>query len=423
MLKHKSVSLKCSEVGLKTLVGSVGFLLLFGVMVVLSTSSQAQTAAGFQKWIRDFWPTARANGITSATYNAAFSGARFDPNVIKRATNQPEFVKPIWSYLDGAASKTRIANGRKMKRKYASLLNQLETKFGVDQHVLLAIWGMESAYGAIFKNRKLIKPTIQSLAMLGYADRRRSKFGRTQLLAALKILQNGDVVPSQMMGSWAGAMGHTQFIPTTYLSKAYDFDGDGRRDIWNSIPDALASSANLLATAGWETQKTWGYEVKLSRNFAFELADGRTKRSLAEWQRLGVSRVLGKVFPRPSDQARLIVPAGHQGPAFLILKNFSMIKRYNNATAYALGVGHLADRIRGGGAFAGNWPRSDRPLKRSERKDVQRLLIRAGYDTGGVDGRLGSKSKAAIRHWQKRHGMVADGFPSANLLEALRKPR
>ncbi|MCT4656409.1 MAG: lytic murein transglycosylase [Cohaesibacter sp.] len=392
------------------------------VVAVLASApmAAAQSAQGFNKWIRDFWPTARANGITANTYNTAFAGAQYDPSVIKRATNQPEFVKPIWSYLDSAASKSRITNGRRMKKKYGALLRRLESHFGVDQHILLAIWGMESAYGAIFKNRKLIKPTIQSLAMLGYADRRRSKFGKTQLIAALKILQNGDVASSQMMGSWAGAMGHTQFIPTTYLAKAYDFDGDGRRDIWNSIPDALASTANLLSTAGWQTGKTWGYEVQLPRNFAFELANGKTTKSLAEWQRFGVQRVYGKAFPRPSDQAQLILPAGYKGPAFLILKNFAMIKRYNNATSYALGVGHLADRIRGGGDFAQNWPRQDRVLKRSERKEVQTILNRKGYDTGGIDGRLGSKSRSAIRHWQKRNGMVPDGFASGALLQALR---
>ncbi len=393
-------------------------------MVILALSAgdgRAASEAGFQKWIRDFWPTARSAGISSRTYNAAFAGARYDGSIIKRATNQPEFVKPIWSYLDSAVSEARIKNGRKMKQQHGALLRKLEQRFGVDQHVLLAIWGMESAYGAIFKNSKLIKPTIQSLATLGYADKKRSKFGRTQLLAALKILQKGDVAPSNMVGSWAGAMGHTQFIPTTYLAKAVDFDGDGRRDIWSSVPDALASTANLLSTAGWESGKTWGYEVTLPKTFAFELADGRVTKSLADWAKLGIKRAKGQAFPRPDDQARLIIPAGYNGPAFLMLKNFSVIKRYNNADAYALGVGHLADRIRGGGGFSGEWPRGDRMLKRSERKEVQRLLNRLGYDTGGVDGRLGSKSKAAIRHWQKRTGQIPDGFPSGNLLEALRK--
>lgn len=397
--------------------------LLLAVILLLPPPAHSQTQAGFQQWIRDFWPTARAAGISAKTYNAAFAGARLDPSIIKHAQNQPEFVKPIWSYLDGAVSKSRIQNGRKMKARYGALLKKLEARFGVDQHVLLAIWGMESAYGAIFKNKKLIKPTIQSLAMLGYADKRRAKFGRTQLLAALKILQNGDVAPSQMVGSWAGAMGHTQFIPTTYLSRAYDFDGDGRRDIWNSIPDALASTANLLSTAGWQTAKTWGYEVSLPAKFAFELADGKVTKSLAEWQTLGARRPNGRAFPRPDDQARLILPAGYRGPAFLILKNFAVIKRYNNADAYALGVGHLADRIRGGGTFAGSWPRQDRPLKRSERKELQTILNKLGYNTGGIDGRLGSRSRAAIRHWQKRRGLVPDGFASAKLLEALRKAR
>lgn len=398
-------------------------VLSFGMLILFVSAGQgmAQSEAGFQKWIRNFWPTARSAGITAQTYNAAFAGAKYDSSIIRRASNQPEFVKPIWSYLDGAVSEARIKNGRKMKRKHAALLRQLEQRFGVDQHILLAIWGMESAYGAIFGNKKLIKPTIQSLATLAYADKRRSKFGRQQLLAALKILQNGDVAASNMNGSWAGAMGHTQFIPTTYLAKAVDFDGDGRRNIWTSVPDALASSANLLATAGWETAKTWGYEVKLPKKFAFELADGKVTKSLAQWEALGVKRAHGNAFPRPTDQARLIIPAGYRGPAFLMLKNFRVIKRYNNADAYALGVGHLADRIRGGGGFSGAWPRGDRMLTRTERKEVQTLLNRIGYDTGGVDGRLGSKSKAAIRHWQKRTGRIPDGFASGYLLEALRK--
>ena len=396
----------------------VGFAL---VAVLVALPAHAASEAGFQKWIRDFWPAARAKGISAQTYNAAFAGAKLDMSVIKRATNQPEFVKPIWSYLDSAVSKTRIENGRKMKNQYASLLARLEAHFGVDRHVLLAIWGMESAYGAIFKNSKLIKPTIQSLAMLAYADPKRGKFGRTQLLAALQILQSGDVQPRAMMGSWAGAMGHTQFIPTTYLSRAYDFDGDGRRDIWSSVPDALASTANLLSKAGWETGKTWGYEVVLPRNFSFALADGKVTKTLAEWQALGAKRVHGKAFPRPDDKAQLILPAGYQGPAFLMLKNFSVIKRYNNATSYALGVGHLADRIRGGQGFAGGWPRQDRMLTRSERKELQSLLVRYGYDTGGIDGRLGSRSRDAIRKWQQRHNIVPDGFASGKLLEALRK--
>nr|WP_321456256.1 lytic murein transglycosylase [uncultured Cohaesibacter sp.] len=390
---------------------------------LLSTESNAQTAQGFRNWIRSFWPTAQAAGITAQTYNAAFAGVQFDGSIIKRATNQPEFVKPIWSYLDGAVSDLRIKNGKKMKSNYASLLGKLEREYGVDRHILLAIWGMETAYGSIFSNKALIKPTIQSLAMLGYADPDRSKFGQTQLIAALKILQNGDVAPSQMVGSWAGAMGHTQFIPTTFLAKAVDFDGDGHRDIWNSVPDALASSANLLKDAGWESGKTWGYEVSLPANFSFELADGKTTKTLEQWQKLGAKRVHGVDFPRPSDAAQLIMPAGYRGPAFLILKNFSVIKRYNNATSYALAIGHLADRIRGGKAFVHSWPRSDRMLTLSERKELQTHLNQLGYDTGGVDGRLGSKSSAAIRHWQKASGLVPDGFASGDLLEALRKKR
>ncbi|WP_316860232.1 lytic murein transglycosylase [uncultured Cohaesibacter sp.] len=391
------------------------------LVLLWSGLAKAQTEQGFQSWIRSFWPTAQSAGITSQTYNSAFAGARLDLSIVTKASNQPEFVKPIWTYLDSAVSDYRIKNGVEMKRRHASLLAKLEQTYGVDRHILLAIWGMESAYGAIFNNKKLIKPTIQSLATLAYADPQRGKYGRTQLIAALKILQNGDVPASSMVGSWAGAMGHTQFIPTTYLLKAVDHDGDGRRDIWNSVADALASSANLLKTAGWETGKTWGYEVSLPENFTFELADGRTTKSLEQWQALGAKRVRGLAFPRLDDQAQLIMPAGYRGPAFLILKNFSVIKRYNNATSYALAIGHLADRIMGGGAFYHEWPRSDRMLTLSERKELQTLLNKRGYDTGGIDGRLGSKSRAAIRSWQKRSGMIPDGFASGMVLEALRK--
>ena len=392
-------------------------------LLFLNGATHAQSEAGFQQWIRDFWPTARSAGIKPELYNAAFAGAKLDLSIVRSASNQPEFVRPIWTYLDGAVSKQRVDMGRKMKRKHGALLRQLEQQYGVDQHILLAIWGLESAYGAILKNSKLIKPTIQSLATLGYADKRRSKYGREQLLAALRILQMGEVSPAAMEGSWAGAMGHTQFIPTTYLEKAVDHDGDGRRNVWQSIPDALASTANLLNSAKWESGKTWGYEVTLSGAFPYELADGKVTKSLAEWQKLGAKRVRGLAFPRPDDQARLFIPAGHRGPAFLMLKNFSVIKRYNNADSYALAIGHLADRIRGGSGFAGKWPRSDRMLTRSERKELQTILNRLGYDTGGVDGRLGSKSRRAIRHWQLKTGHVPDGFASGDLLDALRQGR
>lgn len=375
--------------------------------------------ANFDQWVRDFWPTARAAGITANTYNAAFAGVQPDNSILRSAGNQAEFVRPIWDYLDSMVSEKRLTNGREMLQMHRRTLDAIEARYGVDRHIVVAIWGMESSYGQVLDNPKIVKPVIRSLATLAYADRRRQRFGRKQLVAALKILQNGDTNVAGLTGSWAGAMGHTQFIPTTYEAYAVDFDGDGRRNIWTSIPDALASTASYLDTMGWESGKTWGYEVQLARGFNFELADNKTSRSLAEWQRLGVQRTRGRGFPRANDKARLFVPAGAHGPAFLMLKNFRVIKRYNNADAYALAVGHLADRLRGGAGFDQNWPRNEKPLTRTQRKELQQLLARRGYYSGAIDGKIGPMSRAAIRRFQKQSGLDVDGYASTMILQRL----
>jgi membrane-bound lytic murein transglycosylase B len=302
----------------------------------------------FQNWINDFRAQARSAGIREDIYNKAFSGVTTpDASVLKAAAFQPEFTKPIWEYLDSAVSSSRIENGREKLARYRSELEAIEARSGVDKHILVAIWGMESSYGAVLDNPKIVKNLFRSLATLAYGDRKRARFAREQLIAALKILQRGDTSASNMTGSWAGAMGHTQFIPTSYLAYSADFDGDGRADIWDNPADALATAANLLDRNGWETGKTWGYEVDIPSGFDWRLADERTERPLAEWRRLGVTRTGGRDFPRPEDRAKLIAPAGADGPAFLMLKNFDVIKRYNNATSYAIGVGHLADRLAG----------------------------------------------------------------------------
>ncbi|HSG95846.1 MAG TPA: lytic murein transglycosylase, partial [Afifellaceae bacterium] len=250
--------------------------------------AQAQSQAGFQRWVTDFWPSARAAGISRSTYERGFSGVRLDPAVLEKARYQPEFVRPLWDYVDSAVSEKRLQNGKAMLRENRRLLDALERAYGVDRHILVAIWGMESSYGQVLDNPKIVKSVIQSLATLAYADERRARFGRQQLLAALKILQRGDVSPSGLTGSWAGAMGHTQFIPTTYNAYAVDFDGDGRRNIWTSPADALASAAHYLKKSGWVSGKTWGYEVVLPRRFDFRLADDDTTLTLAQWQKLGI---------------------------------------------------------------------------------------------------------------------------------------
>jgi membrane-bound lytic murein transglycosylase B len=304
--------------------------------------------------------------------------------------------------------------------RYRTLLDAIEARYGVDRHIVVAIWGMESTYGEVLSDPTIVKSVVRSLATLAYADKRRAKFGRQQLVAALKILQRGDIGLAGLTGSWAGAMGHTQFIPTTYEAYAVDFDGDRRRDIWNSEADALASTANYLKKSGWISGATWGYEVALPARFNMRLAEDGKSRKVSEWGRLGVTRVAGRAFPRGGDNAVLIAPAGAAGPAFLMLRNHFVIKRYNNSTAYSLAVGHLADRLTGGGDFVQSWPNGERPLTQAELEELQRHLAEAGYYDGEIDGKLGPASREAIRAYQVGRGMTADGFGGLRLLQTLR---
>ncbi|ESR24248.1 lytic murein transglycosylase [Lutibaculum baratangense] len=394
--------------------------IVVGAGLVLFSFGSAMAAQSFEAWRDGFQAQARQAGVSAETFRRAFEGVTPDPAVLEAANRQAEFVKPIWEYLESAVSNSRIETGRQMLQRYDREMAEIERRYGVSRYVFTAIWGMESSYGAVLDNHKVVRPVIRSLATLAHGDPKRAEFARTQLIAALKILQNGDVHPSRMMGSWAGAMGHTQFIPTTYEAYAVDFTGDGRRDIWDSVPDALASTANYLKNSGWADGETWGYEVNLPRGFDFGLADEQTKRSVTEWEYLGVRRTHARDFPRPNDQAVLMLPAGANGPAFLMLRNFNAIKRYNNATSYALGVGHLADRLAGGGTFAQSWPTQDQPLTRTQKEEMQRLLSSRGFDPGGVDGQVGPMTRSAIRSFQGRSGLPADGYPSYSLLERLR---
>ncbi len=391
------------------------------VFLMMATTGPAFADAGFDRWVREFWPAARSAGVSSATYNAAFRGLTPDPEVLEKARYQPEFVKPLWAYVAKAVSEKRLKNGKDMLRRHARLLDALERTYGVDRHILVAIWGMESSYGQVLDDPKIVRNVIRSLATLAYADRRRRKFGRQQLIAALKIVQRGDIPLNRMTGSWAGAMGHTQFIPTTYNGYAVDFDGDGRRDIWTTPTDALASAANYLKKSGWRTGKTWGYEIAVRPGFKYRLADETTKRTVAQWRKLGVVRANGRPFPRPGDQAILILPAGANGPGFLMLRNHFVIKRYNNATAYAIAIGHLADRLRGGKAFRAPWPQNERALQNTEFREIQSHLARAGHYGGKIDGKIGPMSKAAIRAYQARRGLEQDGFAGFDLLLRLRR--
>ncbi|MFK7744662.1 MAG: lytic murein transglycosylase [Roseobacter sp.] len=370
---------------------------------------------GFDRWVAGFKQRARAQGITNATLNAAFRNVSFDRDVIKRDRNQSEFTKTIWQYLSSAASDKRIANGKAALRKHNRTLEAIERRYGVEKEVVVAVWGLESGYG-VFRGTNDV---IGSMATLAY-EGRRGAFFEKQLIAALKILQNGDTSPRNMTGSWAGAMGHTQFIPTSYLAFAVDFDGDGRRDIWADDPtDALASTAAYLSKSGWTRGQPWGVEVKLPSGFDYAQANRKIKKNPSAWARLGVTDMRGRAV---SDYGRaaILLPAGANGAAFMIFDNFRAIERYNAADAYVIGVGHLSDRIKGGGPIRASWPTDDRALKFAERKEMQQRLTNAGFNTQGVDGRIGPNTINAIRSYQRAKGLIPDGYASLTLLNKLR---
>jgi membrane-bound lytic murein transglycosylase B len=371
--------------------------------------------ASFAAWRDGFRGRARGAGVSDAVFDAAFAGVGVNAEVLRLDAFQPEFARPIWDYLDSAVSDTRVATGRRLRAERAADLAAISARFGVEPEILLAVWGIESNFGANYGSI----PVIEALATLAYEGRRRS-FGEEQLLSALRILQAGDITPARMVGSWAGAMGHTQFIPTSFEAYAVDFTGDGRRDLWAAdARDALASTANYLSRFGWRTGAPWGVEARLPAGFDYGLADGRG-RPVAEWTALGVRGASGGALP-DHGEAALLLPAGAQGPAFLTFRNFDVIRRYNNATSYALAIGHLADRIAGGGPFVSPWPRGERALSRTEKEEMQVLLTRLGYDTQGTDGVVGPNTRSAIRAFQTARGLPADGFDNAPLLERLRR--
>ena len=375
----------------------------------------AAREAAFLAWLDGFRGRALAEGIRPDVLDAALAGVRYDPEIVRRDRSQSEFTKTIWQYLETAVSESRIRNGRAALAEHAATLEAIERLHGVEKEVVAAIWGLESAYGA----HRGTEPVIQSLATLAH-DGRRGAFFEEQLLAALRILQAGDTSPANMTGSWAGAMGHTQFIPTSFLLYAVDGTGDGRRDIWGDDPtDALASTAAYLAGFGWTKGQPWGVEVTLPAGFDYLEARRDLTRLPSEWAALGVRGAGGAAVP-DHGPASVLLPAGAGGAAFLVFDNFAVIERYNTADAYVIGVGHLADRLAGGGPIRGGWPEGDRALTFDERQEMQRRLTEAGFDTQGVDGRVGPLTVAAIRGFQSSAGLIPDGYASLALLARLR---
>ncbi len=384
-----------------------------GASIVLTQAKTSNLA--FNRWIDRFRARARAAGIRDRIFESAFQGVRYNADVVQKDRNQSEFTKQIWEYLDSAASEARVKNGRAALGKNRRLLNEIEARYGVEAEVVAAVWGLESAYGSFRGN----VPIVEALATLAF-DGRRGRFFESQLIAALRILQSGDVPPRRMTGSWAGAMGHTQFIPTSYLAYAVDFRGDGRRDIWSDDPtDALASTAAYLKNFGWRKGQPWGVEVTLPNGFSYGLTGERIKKSPTEWAALGVRDTKGRKVPN-HGRASILLPAGARGAAFMIFNNFHVIERYNTADAYVIGVGHLSDRIAGGGPLKAGWPRDDRNLRFREKQEMQRRLTAKGYNTLGIDGIIGPNTIAAIRQFQSSQGMVPDGYASFEILKRLR---
>ena len=374
----------------------------------------ASRAASFDAWVAAFRPRALSAGVQGPVFDRAMADVRPLPSTLRLDRAQAEFGTQIWEYLDAQVTAQRIARGRQLLDTHGDLLSRIAARYGVEAEVLVAIWGMESSYGAVRGST----PILSTLATLA-RDGRRAAFFEGELIGALRIVAAGEITPDRMRGSWAGAMGHTQFMPSSYLDHAVDFTGNGRRDVWSDNPaDALASAANYLAANGWQRGQPWAVEVALPAGF--DLRQTGTRRSVADWQAQGVRAVQGAALPRRGTAA-LMLPAGRRGPALLTFANFDVLKSYNVSDAYVIALGHLSDRLRGAGPFVAGWPRGDRALTLEQRREIQRRLTALGFDTGGTTGRVGPMTRAAARDWQAQAGLVPDGYVSVDLLQALRR--
>ena len=381
--------------------------------LIASAPAFAQDAA-FTACLDGLRAPARAAGVSEATFALHTQGLQPDLSVIDKLNFQPEFKTPIWDYLAALVDDERVADGQARLAQHAEVLERVAQRYGVDPATVVAVWGVESNFGQSFGSA----PLVQSLGTLSCLGRRQPYF-RTEFYAALRILQAGHIAPEQFKGSWAGAFGHTQFMPSTFERLAVDFDGDGRADLMNSTTDALASTANFLAKAGWQSGLPWGFEVKLPPDLPTRGEGRRVKRPMSEWAARGLTRADGSPLPA-TGSAGLMLPAGAQGPAFLVTRNFDAIYSYNAAESYGLAIAHLADRLRGGGPFATPWPTDDPGLSRAERRELQTLLTARGHDIGAIDGMLGDKTRAAVRAEQQRLGMEPSGRTGQKLLKALR---
>ena len=382
----------------------------------LMTAAAIREAAGnFDNCVAAMWPDAARRNITQDNFQRFTAGLTPDLRIMDLLDAQPEFTKSIWDYLDILVNDNRLAKGKEILATYRREFDATEKAYGVDRFIIAAIWGIESNYSTQIGDRSVLQSTA-TLACIG----RRQAYFRDEFLSALEILNRGDLQVEQMHGSWAGAFGPTQFMPTAFKRYAVDANGDGRRNVVDDPADLIASTANNLKKDGWQTGQSWGYEVIVPQNFNYMLADRAKLMTLSQWDNLGVRRPNGQPYPHPADKAYLLAPAGAVGPGFLMLQNFRVIMKYNPAEAYALAIGHFADRLRGGQPFVQAWPRQERELSRTERLELQQLLADRGFYRGTPDGQFGGQTRDALRSFQASIGVPADGFATAEMLDRLR---
>ncbi|MFC4765483.1 lytic murein transglycosylase [Dyella koreensis] len=385
-------------------------------LALLAGPAMAQDQNSFQQCLAGLAPTAAQRGVSADTYRKYTRDLLADTTVIDALNHQPEFTTPVWDYLSALVDQERIGDGKARLKQWASVLDRAQQKYGVDPATVVAVWGVESNYGQQFGQRPLLK----SLATLSCMGRRQDYF-RGEFYAALRIVQSGDITADEFKGSWAGAFGHTQFMPSTFERVAVDFDGDGRRDLIASVPDALGSTAHYLQMSHWQSGQPWGYEVKLPSPFDSKVSGRDAKRPMSYWRAQGVRLVNGSPLPDADTPAALVLPAGAQGPAFLTLRNFDAIYAYNASINYTLAIALLSDQLRGKPGMVAAWPTDDPGTSRAERRELQRLLIAHGYDIGEVDGMIGDKSREAIQQEQRKRGLPDDGRPGQRILKALRQ--
>jgi lytic murein transglycosylase len=380
------------------------------------TPTDTDHAAGFAAWRTAFAAQALASGIRPDTVRDVLGNAQWQPRVVELDRAQPEFTRTPWAYLDSAVSAQRIALGQAKLAENQATLDAAATRYGVPATVITAIWGIESNFGSHFGSFR----TLDALATLAYEGRRRA-WAQSELLAALRIIDAGDIAADRMIGSWAGAMGHTQFLPSVFLAYAVDADGDGHRDIWGSIPDVAASTAHFLARSGWQANEPWGAEVQLPASFDHARADLGVRQSTAQWEAEGVRALEGQALPNLAA-ASIVTPAGARGPALLVGANFRTILRYNNSINYALAVALLSQQIGGGPAIVGAWPRDLEPLTRTQMQALQEALNRNGFPAGTPDGVMGPATRAGLRALQRSIGVAQDGYPTLELLQRVQAP-